>query len=479
MSIQRPQLRVALIGRPNVGKSSLFNKLTRTRKSVVRNEPGVTRDIIIESAEWWGKSFEVVDTGGLTEAQDQLSPLIFEQVVSVLKSVDLLVVVMDGKIGLVPEDRILVKVAKETGLPFVVVVNKIDRTAEAELSLSEFYEFGLDLIPAAFEKDFGIDNVVEWILKHSNEVQTVDREGVRIAIIGKPNVGKSSLCNYLLGEKRMLVSDMAGTTVDAVESQFEFFGDKYILTDTAGLRRGAKRKEAIEQISAIKSEEAIRRSDIVLLMVDAVHGPAQQDARMIELCLSQHKAILLVANKMDIAKDAHEDPKLWFKVRVSREFHFYSDIPTAFISAKTGKGVDALFHKIKDLHSKLSTRISTSKLNQFFTEVIRKAPAPVWGTKDVKFYYLTQTHQVPPSFIAFVNHPEGVTPAYRRFLSKNIQQAFDLEGVPIRIFALPSRSGGRSKKGSTSSSIAAKEVQADDHFEFDESYEFEDESLSE
>lgn len=442
------QLRVALIGRPNVGKSSLFNKLTRSRKSVVRNEPGVTRDILIESTEWWGKSFEVIDTGGLTEAQDGLSPLIFEQVVSLLESVDLLVVVMDGKLGLVPEDRNLVRIAKETGKPFVIAVNKIDRTEKAEMALSEFYEFGLDLIPAAFEKDFGIDEIVEWIISHSDTVETRPREGIRIAVIGKPNVGKSSFCNYLLGEKRMLVSDMAGTTVDAVESQFEFEGQNYILTDTAGMRKGSKRREAIEQLSAIKSQEAIRRADIVLLLVDAVDGPAQQDARMIDYCLEEHKAILLVANKMDLASQEREDPRNWFREKVAQEFHFFSDIPVVFMSAKTGRGVESVLRKVKDLHEKLFTRISTSKLNDFFFEVIRKAPAPVWGTKDVKFYYLTQTHQVPPSFIAFVNHPEGVTPAYRRFLSKNIQIAFGLEGVPIRIFALPSKTGGRSRKPS-------------------------------
>jgi GTP-binding protein len=468
MSSLKPLLKVALIGRPNVGKSSLFNKLTRTRKSVVRNEPGVTRDILIESAEWWGKTFEVVDTGGLTESQEGFSPLIFEQVVSMLKSVDALIVVMDGKLGLVPEDREVLRIAKETGLPFLLVVNKVDRTTEAELAVGEFYEFGMDVIPAAFEKDFGIDHIVEWILRHSEEGERAPREGIRIAIIGKPNVGKSSLCNYLLGERRMLVSDIAGTTVDAVESEFEFEGQNYILTDTAGLRRGSKRKEVIEQLSAIKSEEAIRRSNIVLLLVDAVVGPSQQDARMIDLCMEQHKALILVANKMDLAQNEHEDARAWFRERVEREFHFYQDIPLAFISAKTGRGVDQLFRRIKDLHEKLFTRISTSKLNNFFMEVIRKAPAPVWGTKDVKFYYLTQTHQVPPSFIAFVNHPDGVTPAYRRFLSKNIQQAFDLEGVPIRIFALPSKTGGRAKRTKASEWV---QDQAADHnlveFEYD------------
>lgn len=458
--------RVALIGRPNVGKSSLFNKLTRTRKSVVRNEPGVTRDILIETAEWWGTSFEVIDTGGITEDQQGFSPLIFEQVVSILKSVDLLVVVMDGRVGLVPEDKVLVRLAKETGLPFLLVANKIDRTETSEIELSEFFEFGMDVIPAAFEKDFGIDRIVEWIISFSSKEEKTDREGIRLAVIGKPNAGKSSLCNYLLGERRMLVSSTAGTTVDAVESYFSHRGRPYIITDTAGLRRGAKRKEAIEQLSAMKSHEAIDRSELTLLVVDAVDGPTQQDARIIEYCLNEHKAILMVANKMDLAEEDKEDARAWFRERIERELHFFPDIPIVFISAKTGKGIHQLLDKVQDLHQKLYTRISTSKLNNFFTEVIRKAPAPVWGTKDVKFYYLVQTHQIPPSFIAFANFPEGVTPAYRRFLSKNIQEAFDLKGVPIRIFALPSKNSPRPRR---SSKGRDEELVAEEDFE-----EFED-----
>jgi GTP-binding protein len=430
--------RVGLIGRPNVGKSSLFNKLSRTRKAVVRDEPGVTRDVLIEPCEWWGRTFDIVDTGGITEERVGLSPLIREQTLSILGSLDALIVILDGRAGLIPEDRDIVRIAKETGKPVLLAVNKLDSERDLEIALAEFHEFGLDLIPCAFERDFGIDRIVEWISGVIPSDESTLRQGPRLTVIGKPNVGKSSLCNRLLGEKRMLVSDIAGTTVDAVEAEFAFDGKAYTLIDTAGLRKQAKREEGIEALSAVKSKEAVRRSDIVLLVVDATEGPTVQDAKMLEMCLDLHKAVILVANKYDIAKDQHENTKTWFAEKVQRELHFFPDVRTVFVSALTGSGLNALFEEVESVFEALHFRISTSQLNKFFTEVIRQAPAPVYGTVNVKFYYLTQTHQTPPSFIAFANHPDGVTPGYRRFLAKRIQDQWGLKGIPIRIFVMPS-----------------------------------------
>ncbi|MCH2533251.1 MAG: ribosome biogenesis GTPase Der [Bdellovibrionales bacterium] len=436
--------RVAIIGRPNVGKSTLFNILTRTRKSVVRNEPGVTRDIIIEPAEWWGHDFEVLDTGGLTEATDIFSQLIKEQVSEILKSVDVLVVVMDGKSGLMPEDRDIIKIAKQTGLPMCLVVNKVDQAHKSDLTISEFYEFGLDIIAASFERRENVDEVIEWVIQHLPEKSTEIREGVRLTVVGKPNVGKSSLCNKLLNEKRMLVSDRAGTTVDAVESQFFYNDNPYILVDTAGLRRQSKRKDGVEFLSAHMSMKSIERSDVVLLMVDVMEGPTVQDAKLVEAVIANHKPVILVGNKIDIAKSEKEAFRQQFRQKTADIFHFFPDIPITFVSAETGSGLDNLFALIEEVWDKINIKIKTSKLNDFFFQVIRKAPAPVIGTKNVKFYYLTQTHQRPPSFIAFANYPEGVTNSYRRFLTKNIQKQFGLEGIPLRIFCMKSR---HAKKG--------------------------------
>jgi GTP-binding protein len=435
MSSQRLR-RVALIGRPNVGKSTLFNRLTRSRKAVVRDEPGVTRDILIEPTEWWGKSFEVVDTGGLSEGREGFSAQIYEQVVEFLSSVDLLVLVVDGRAGIMPEDRTAFRVAKSVNKPMLVVVNKCDKTLEAESYLNDFYEFGTDLLPAAFERDFHIDEIVEWILPRLQEHDLSARSGFRLAVIGKPNAGKSSLANFLLGTNRMLVSPIAGTTVDAVESEFTYNGNDYILVDTAGLRRAGKQHDGVEVLSTFKTRDAIHAADLVLLVIDSTVGPSNQDSRIIDMCLEQHKAIVVVANKTDISKDMHDNVRDWFRDRVEHEFHFFSEIPVVFTSAKTGVGIPDLFRKIEDIRSKLAIRISTSRLNKFFTEVIKQAPSPVYGTENVKFYYLTQTHQSPPSFIAFANHPEGVTPAYRRFLIRKIQENWDLKGIPLRIFVM-------------------------------------------
>lgn len=428
--------RVALVGRPNVGKSTLFNRLTRSRKAVVKNEPGVTRDIQIEPTEWWGKQFEVVDTGGLSEDKEGFTPLIREQVIEFLHSVDLIVFIVDGRTGIMPEDRDAFRIIKQSGKPFVTVVNKCDKTLESENYIPDFYEFGENLIAAAFEQDFGIDVAVEWILANLGEDVTDVREGFRVCIVGKPNAGKSSLANKLLGGHRMLVSEIAGTTVDAVEEEFELGGNKYILIDTAGLRRAAKQKDGVEVLSGFKTRDAIHDADLVLLVIDGTVGPSNQDSRIIEYCLERHKAIIVVANKMDLGKEQHEDFKKWFRERVEFEFHFFTDIPIVFTSAKRGTGLEDLFKKVEDIRAKLGIRISTSQLNKFFTEVIKQAPSPVFGTQNVKFYYLTQTGQKPPSFIAFANHPEGVTPAYRRFLIRKIQENWGLIGVPLRIFVM-------------------------------------------
>lgn len=433
--------KVAIIGRPNVGKSTLFNIVTGTRKSVVKNQPGVTRDIIIEPVEVWGKQFDLIDTGGITEAGDLFSKLIREHVAEFLQSVDLVIAVMDGRVGLLPEDRDIIKFAKLTGKPFLLVINKVDRVAEEEIAKADFYEFGVDIVSASFEQRRGLSDVLEWITNQIPENNFEIAPGSRIAIVGKPNVGKSSLSNNILGSHRMLVSDVAGTTVDAVETPFVINDKQYMLVDTAGLRRSSRREEDVEIISAFKSQEAIRRADVVLLVIDGTQGPTEQDAKIMQAILEDHRGVIVVANKSDIAQKEVTEYKKTFREQIQRNFHFFEDVPLVFTSAKTGHGVEELFEMIEHVSERLSMRIPTSELNDFFFETIRKAPAPVWGNNNVKFYYLTQTMQQPPAFIAFCNFPDGVTPAYRRFLIKNIKARWDLSGIPIRIFCMKTRKG--------------------------------------
>ncbi|MGZ3772107.1 MAG: ribosome biogenesis GTPase Der [Pseudobdellovibrionaceae bacterium] len=434
--------KVAIVGRPNVGKSTLFNIITDSRKAVVKNQAGVTRDIIIEPVEIWGKQFDLIDTGGITEAGDIFSKLIREQVTEFLHSVDFIVAVMDGRAGLVPEDRDIIRVAKQTGKPFLLVINKVDKVTEEEIAKADFYEFGVDIVSASFEQRRGVSDILEWITKQIPEAKLAVKEGMNIAIVGKPNVGKSSICNCILGANRMIVSDVAGTTIDSVDTPFVYNGSRYTLVDTAGLRKSARREEDLEIISAFKSQEAIRRADIVLLMVDGTVGPTDQDARIMQSILEDHKGVILVANKSDLGGREIPEYRKHFREQVQRTFHFFDDVNVVFTSAKTGYGVEELFEMIEQVADQLTIRIPTSELNDFFFETIRKAPAPVWGTTNVKFYYLTQTYQRPPAFIAFANHPDGVTNSYRRFLIKNIKDRWGLHGIPIRIFCMKSRRGG-------------------------------------
>ncbi|HEX4925378.1 MAG TPA: ribosome biogenesis GTPase Der [Bdellovibrionales bacterium] len=430
--------RVAVVGRPNVGKSTLFNILTGTRKAVVKDLPGVTRDIQAERAEWRSIPFEVIDTGGVTEGDVPFSEMIRHNVEGLLNQVDLIVMVVDGRTGLHPEDADVMRIVRKARKPFLIVVNKVDKRADVETAKYEFYELGDEIITASFEQRRGVDDLLEWIVSHFEDAPEAAKGEVTIAVLGKPNAGKSSLCNRIAGEERMLVSEIAGTTVDAIDLQIEFRGKRYTMIDTAGLRRQARREDGVEFLSAYKSFDALRRADIVLLMVDSLIGPTDQDAKIVEKIIEQHKGVILVASKSDLAAKEIPAYRETFRNQVERELHFFPDIPVVFVSSKTGAGIEELFNQIDEVWRKLHFRISTSKLNDFFTRVIRQAPAPVWGTQNVSFYYLTQTKQVPPSFIAFANFPEGVTPAYRRFLSKKIKEEWSLEGIPIRIFAMKS-----------------------------------------
>jgi GTP-binding protein len=355
--------------------------------------------------------------------------------------VDYILAVMDGRVGLVAEDRDIIKLAKQTGRPILLIVNKVDKQHETDLKMADFYEFGVDVVATSFEQRQGLSEVMEWIHKMIPEQKEKIKEGFQIAMVGKPNVGKSSLCNCLLGVNRMLVSEVAGTTIDSVDSPFIYNEKKYIIVDTAGLRRQSRREEGLEIISAFKSKESIRRSDVVLLVIDGNEGPTEQDAKIMQQILEDHKGVIVVANKSDVASKEVDKYRETFKAQIQKEFHFFIDVPVVFTSAKTGAGISDLFEKIQEVRDKLNFKISTSDLNDFFFETIRKAPSPVYGISNVKFYYLTQTNQVPPSFIAFANHPDGVSPSYRRFLIKNLKERFDLHGIPIRIFCMKSKSG--------------------------------------
>jgi GTP-binding protein len=419
----------------------LFNIITDSRKALVKDMPGVTRDIRYDRAKWRDRWFEVIDTGGLTESRDSFSVMIREQVVELLKSVDAIVFVVDGRAGICPEDEDILRVIKRAEKPYLVVVNKIDKVEELDFQTYEFLKLGDNVVGCSFENRYGTTDVMEWIYDQIGGEPTEEIKGdITLSIVGKPNSGKSSLANRMLGTDRMLVSEIAGTTTDSIDSHFERWGKKYCIVDTAGLRRQSRRRsDDLEMLSAFQSKKAIKRSDIVLLMIDGTIGPTDQDARVLDDIIIDHKGVILVVNKSDIAKHSVEDYRKTLAEQVQNRFHFFDDIPVVFISALTGEGIDRLFRKIDEIWEKLNFKVSTSELNDFFTKVIRKAPAPVSGTKNVKFYYVTQTQQRPPSFMAFANRPEGVNNSYRRFLVNQIKDQFGLEGIPIRVFAIQNK----------------------------------------
>ncbi len=431
--------KVAIIGRPNVGKSSLFNILTKSRNALVKNQPGVTRDLQYGQSQWCGKTFEVIDTGGLTFTKDIFSILIREKVRDfIADGVEAIIYMLDHKSGVCVEDKEIFKIIKKTGKPFIIALNKVDKVDEFESAKYEYFEFAQPIESISCEKRWGIENLLDWVIRilpNSEKDIVVDEESrILLSIVGKPNVGKSSLCNFLLDEKRMLVSDVAGTTVDVIASNLQFNNKRYRLFDTAGIRR--KVKSDLEMLMTLKSKESWKKSDIVLLMIDGLDDPSYQDAHLVHLILESNKSVILVVNKEDLGKQKIPEFKKTMRKKISRIFHFFPDIPIYFISAKTGSGIDKMFDGIQKHWEKINIKIKTSELNKFFSNTIRLAPAPVYGVKDVKFYYLTQTKQRPPSFIAFANYPDGVHLSYRRFLSKKIKENWNLDGVPIRIFAM-------------------------------------------
>jgi GTP-binding protein len=440
----KTKLNIAVIGRPNVGKSTLFNQLTGTRKAVVKDQPGVTRDVHRGIVEWRSVQFYLFDTAGVSQGGYKAwSAEIRKKALEAARSADKIILVLDGKYGLNPEDKDLSQFVMRLDKPFIAVVNKVDDPDDNDVALSEFYELGFEnMVAASFEHKYGMDEVLDWVIEgRVPNLQEEDDKTIRLAVVGKPNAGKSTLVNSILGEDRVVVSPVAGTTIDSVEVPFTHNGQDFMLIDTAGLRRHAKRLDHVELISAFKAEESVVEADILLLVIDGLLGPSVQDARIVEMAFKHHRAVILVVNKIDLAEKQIPKFREMVREQVARTFHFYADIPVAYISAKTGRGVDELFERAEKIWGQLNKKISTRDINDFFFQVIRQAPSPSFRGNDIKFYYITQTKQKPPSFMAYVNEPRGITNAYKRFIIGQIKKQYDLTGIPIRIYPKKTRSG--------------------------------------
>jgi GTPase len=426
---------VAIVGRPNVGKSTLFNKLIGERLSIVDDTPGVTRDRIYGDCEWSGHKFLVVDTGGI---EPNTSDIILSQMRSqaqlAIDAADVILFVTDIRTGVVATDSDVAAMLLRSGRPIVLCVNKCDSVGSPPPEFYEFYNLGLgDPVPVSSVHGHGTGDLLDIIVKlfPAEVEEDIDGELIKVAIIGKPNVGKSSLVNKISGEERCIVSDIPGTTRDAIDTTIENQFGKFMLIDTAGLRRKSKVEDTIERYSVIRAQMAIERADVCVIMIDAIVGFTDQDSKVAGLAHEAGKGCVIVVNKWDaVEKDDHTMSD--YKKGLEDDFSFMSYAPMVFISAKTGQRLDRLFELIKQVANSNAMRISTGMLNDVLAQAVARVQPPTDKGRRLKIFYMTQATVKPPTFICFVNSTKLFHFSYQRYLENRIRETFGLEGTPIR-----------------------------------------------
>lgn len=426
---------VAVVGRPNVGKSSLFNKIVNQRLSIVEDTPGVTRDRIYCDTEWNGVKFTLVDTGGIEpRTNDVILSQLRAQAQVAMDKADVVIMVVDIQSGMTSTDADVAQMLLKANKKVVLCVNKVDKPGAEPPEIYEFYNLGLgDPFGVSAVHGLGIGDLLDEVVKELKDApEEPEYEGaIKVALIGKPNVGKSSLVNYMLGEKRMLVSDIPGTTRDAVDSVKENKYGKFVFIDTAGLRKKSKVNENIERYSVVRSYMAVDRADVVLIMIDANEGVTEQDTKIAGFAHERGKASVIVVNKWDIVE---KDDKTMNKIKekVVEDLKYMSYAPVIFISAKTGQRVEKLYELINYVHEQHGRRVSTGVLNDVLADATTKVQPPTDKGKRLKIFYMTQPATNPPTFVAFCNDADLFHFSYQRYLENQIRQTFGLEGTPIR-----------------------------------------------
>jgi len=429
-----PKPIIAIVGRPNVGKSTLFNKIIGSRLAIVEDSPGITRDRLYADAEWLSYQFTVIDTGGLDPENDQfIAKQVFRQAEIAMETADVILFVVDGKAGILEADQTVANMLRKVQKRVLLVVNKIDAPSKQENDAYEFYGLGLgDPIPISAGQALGLgdmlDEVVKLFPKPTGEA--VEEEIIRVAIVGKPNVGKSSLINRILGEDRVIVSDTPGTTRDAVDTPFEHQGQKYVFIDTAGLRRKSKIKESIERYSIVRAVSAVERADVCVLLIDAEEGITEQDTKIAGIAHERGKAAIVAVNKWDIIEKDTKTMKA-FSDKIDIDLAYMPYAPKLFISALTGQRVHKLFQLIYTVYQNNAMRISTGLLNDVIIEATAIHQPPTDKGKALRIYYATQVSVKPPTFILFVNDSKLMHFSYKRFLENRLRDAFGFGGTPI------------------------------------------------
>ena len=428
---------VAIVGRPNVGKSMMFNKLVGKRMSIVEDTPGVTRDRLYADCDWNGREFTLIDTGGIEPRSDnEILKFMREQALIAIENADVIVLMTDLRTGMTAADEEVASMLLRSKKPIVLAVNKADRVGAPPAELYEFYNLGLgDPIPVSALHGHGTGDLLDACVAHfppEEESAAPEDEEIHIAVIGKPNAGKSSLTNQILGEERVIVSDVPGTTRDAVDSYFENEHGRYRIIDTAGIRRKSRVTDEIERFSVLRSTLAVDRADVCLILIDAQEGVTEQDTKIAGIAHEAGKASIIVVNKWDLVeKDERTMQKMTEDVR--RELAFMPYAPILFISAKTGQRVHKLYELVNHVYAMSRLRVTTGMLNNVLADATTRVQPPTDRGKRLKVYYITQTGVQPPNFVMFCNDAELFHFSYQRYLENRIREAFGLEGTPIRI----------------------------------------------
>ena len=429
-----PKPIVAVVGRPNVGKSTLFNKIVGTRIAIVEDSPGITRDRLYADTEWLNRQFTIIDTGGLDpESEHFIAKMVFRQAEIAMETADVILFVVDGRAGILEADRTVANMLRKVHKRVILVVNKIDAPAKQDNDIYEFYSLGLgDPIAISAGQALGLGDMLDEVIKlfPAAGADEKDEELIRVAVVGKPNVGKSSLINRILGEERVIVSDIPGTTRDAVDTPFEQNGRKYVFIDTAGLRRKSKIKENIERYSIVRAISAIERADVCVLLIDAEEGITEQDTKIAGIAHERGKAAIVAVNKWDaIEKDTRTMKE--FSNKIDTELAYMPYAPKLFISALTGQRIHKLFELVYTVFQNNALRISTGLLNDVIIEATAIHQPPTDKGKALRIYYATQVSVKPPTFILFVNDSKLMHFSYKRFLENRLRDAFGFMGTPV------------------------------------------------
>lgn len=426
---------VAVVGRPNVGKSTLFNKLIGKRLSIVEDTPGVTRDRIYAKGEWRNRQFMLVDTGGIeTSTEDVILKQMRQQAELAIERADVIILVTDVRCGVTADDSAVASILQKSGKPVILAVNKCDTIGEPPMELYEFYNLGIgDPYPISAAHGHGTGDMLDALYEYlpEEDAEDDDEDNIKVAIIGKPNVGKSSLVNRIAGEERVIVSNVAGTTRDATDTVVENEEGTFTLIDTAGIRKKAKVTERIEHYSVLRAYMAVDRADVCLILIDAAEGFTEQDSKVAGYAHEQGKASIIVVNKWDLIEKDNKTMRE-YEDKLKNDFSFMSYAPFLFISAKTGQRVQKLFSLIREVYLQNNIRISTGMLNDVLAYATTRVQPPSDKGKRLKIYYITQASSKPPTFVIFVNRADLFHFSYQRYLENQIRSTFGLSGTPVR-----------------------------------------------